>query len=150
MVKMAYYGKYLEKETFVGIRRDGTEYSGQRPAGYTGLFRGHVTDIDGNKIHEYSACDYFLDLKKPENDDGGLNFETWEIINQQLGEFVKIHMPQQEDEYHWQCGFGGDESDGLIDFFCKQKVKLPPPMIFEVYGKKYEMTWKYYGDSDRD
>jgi hypothetical protein len=150
---MAYYGKYLEREMISGFRRDGTEYNYERPAGYTGLFRGHVTDIDGNKLDDYNACDYFLTLRNPENNDltdGALNFETWDMINDQLSNFIGKHMPKQEDKYHWQCGFGGDESDGLIDFFCKQKVKLPPPMIFEVYGKKYEMTWTYSGDSDRD
>lgn len=145
--KMAYYGKYLESEKYSGVRSDGTTYTGERPAGYTGLFRGHVTDIDGNKLHEYSASDYFLKLQNNENE---LNFETWNIINDELSKFAEKHMPSDEESHHWQCGFGADEGDGLIDFFCKQKVKIPPPMIFEVYGKKYEMTWTYVGDSDRD
>ena len=148
---MSSYGKYYPVHKFDGKRSDGTEYSGETPAGYGGLFRADVTDMDGNSLHDYSVADYFLGLKNPdENEDTykNLNFETWEIINEHVRDVLSKHMPEQDDKYHWQCGFGGDEGDGLIDFFCKEKIDLPPPSIFRVYGKSYRMTWYYDGDDD--
>lgn len=149
---MASYGSYIASRKFSGKRSDGTEYSGETPAGYCGVFRAHITDINGNKLHEYSVSDYFLALKNPDGNEytgKDMNFETWEIVDEQISRVLCKHMPKRtHSSYHWQSGFGGDEGDGLVDFFCEQKVTLPPLSIFHLYGKLYKMTWYYCGDDD--
>ena len=150
---MELYGKYQPVEKYSGKRSDGTEYSGETLAGYSGSFHGSVTDMNGNTMPEYMACDYFLTLRNPKNNtlrDDALNFEAWEIIDSYISNSVCKYMPKHDYNYYWQSGFGGDEIDGLVDFFCKEKVELLPPVIFRLYGKSYKLTWHYCGDYDSD
>jgi len=149
---MELYGKYQPAEKYSGKRPDGTEYSGETLAGYSGDFRGSITDIDGNDVDDYSASQYFLTLRNPKNNtlkEDDMNFETWEIIDNYISNCVSEYMPECDHKYyHWQCRFGGNDLDGLVEFFCKEKVKILPPMIFKVYDKSYRMIWTYHAGYD--
>lgn len=137
---MKLYGKYIAANDL-------------RPAGYTGLFRGTVVDDFGNKVGEHSAADYFLKLQDPAEkplQEGDLNFDTWDIIYEQMNNFVRKYMPQMSSTYRYQYGFGGDESDGIIDFFCEHQIGELPDMHFSVYGKYYKIVWNYIEDEADD
>ena len=63
-------------------------------------------------------------------------------ISEMVRNHAKKYLPKDEiGKNVWQAGFGGDESDGLIDY----ALELPPPHIpdieFEVDGKTYVMKF---------
>ena len=115
--------------------------------GYTGLFWGSVRNADGSAVkgtriyngEEFptdSAEEYFFNIE-----------DAWEIINDKLYRHLHTHIGDVEhDKYHWQCGFGGDEMDGLLDFWLPRQIACPPDMTFEVLGKKYVMSFSYGGE----
>jgi hypothetical protein len=115
------------------------------PAGYGGLFWGKVYTSDGNKIE--SAQDYFWELGKvdnPEND-----FKYWEKIIDFINHHcIKYIGPVCGITHHYQSGFGGDESDGLIDFWTEKPVPEMPDMPFEIAGKAYVLKWEYSAGHD--
>lgn len=141
------YGKFVPARKYSGTREDGTTYSGEIPAGYSGLFRARISNVDetpilddnGVKLYRYtSVSDHWFNKDE----------SIFEIVNDcmenKYGCIVLDGKP-----YGAQYGFGGDECDGLIDFFAKERVKLPEPMKFEAFGKEYLMTW-YYASYDDD
>lgn len=139
------FGKFhpAKTENVTNFRGETIEVS--TPAGYGGLFWGEVYDSDGNRIK--MASDYFWDLGKedyPEDD-----FKYWEVID----EFIHQHCLKYIHEYrgkdhHYQSGFGGDESDGLIDFWTEKPIPEMPDMPFEIAGKKYVIKWDYSSGDD--
>jgi hypothetical protein len=106
--------------------------------GYGGLFWGSVSNEDGSNI-EY-ASDFFF--KVEEN-----GKEAWDIINDKLHLHLHKHIGKVDRlKYHWQCGFGGDEMDGLLDFWLPTQIECPPDMKFKILGEKYVMSFNYGGD----
>jgi hypothetical protein len=107
--------------------------------GYGGLFWGSVRNEDGSDI-EY-ASDFFFNV-----DDNG--HDAWDIINDKLYFHLRKHIGQVDlINYHWQSGFGGDEMDGLLDFWLPTQIECPPDMQFKILGKNYIMSFKYDGDN---
>lgn len=119
--------------------------------GYIGLFWGSVRNEDGSVlkstkkygeeiVESDSATDYFFDIE----DNGN---EAWDIINEKLQRHMRTHIGKVDfHEYHWQCGFGGDEMDGLLDFWLPTQIGCPPDMQFEILGRKYVMSFNYGGN----
>jgi hypothetical protein len=119
--------------------------------GYIGLFWGSVCNEDGTNlkstkkygeeiVESDSAADYFFDIE-----DGGN--EAWDIINDKLHRHLRKHIGEVDHiKYHWQCGFGGDEMDGLLDFWLPTQIECPPDMEFKILGRKYVMYFSYSGD----
>jgi hypothetical protein len=110
------------------------------PAGYGGLFWGSVYGPDGKRIR--NAQDYFWDLGKDDHPDD--DFQYWYDIDQLINEHcIKYIGPYRGENHHYQSGFGGDESDGLIDFWTEKPIPEMPDMPFEIAGKKYVLKWDY-------
>jgi hypothetical protein len=141
------FGKFIpaKTETIKNIRGELVSYSS--PAGYGGLFWGRVYDSDGNLIR--LASDYFWDLGQANNPE--YDFQYWEDIDKLIGEHCEKYIyPYRGDDHHYQYGFGGDESDGLIDFWVKDPIPEMPDMPFEIAGKKYVMKWDYSSGDPHD
>jgi len=123
------------------------------PKGYSGMFWGSVRNEDGSLVkgtrmyngepfETDSAEQFFFDIE-----DNGR--EAWDIINDKLHRHLQKHIGEVDrDKYHWQCGFGGDEMDGLLDFWLPTQIECPPDMKFEILGKKYVMSFHYSGDDE--
>lgn len=110
------------------------------PKGYCGMFQGSVSNEDGSALED--AQDYFFDMKV--DDDGN---DAWEIINNNLHRHLRKHIGKVDPiKYHWQCGFGGDEMDGLLDFWLPTQIKCPPDMKFTILNKNYVMSFSYAGE----
>jgi hypothetical protein len=119
--------------------------------GYSGLFWGSVRNEDGTIVkgtkmyngEEFpidSAEEYFFEIE-----DNGK--DAWDIINDKLSRHMQTHIGEIDlTKYHWQCGFGGDEMDGLVDFCLPTQIPCPPDMEFEILGKNYVMSFRYGGD----
>jgi hypothetical protein len=142
MIKVAMaYGKFIPARKFSGTRKDGTKYSGESPAGYSGLFRANVTYANGKRVFAedgdevYSVSDYFFNRDE----------SSWETVNDSMDKFYGAIVPR-DGTYGCQYGFGGDEGDGLIDFFAKERIEVPKPMKFELFGTEYVMSWYYCGE----
>ncbi len=117
------------------------------PAGYGGLFWGSVYDSDGNAIS--NAQDYFLELGKAHN--RYHDYEYWDVIVDFIDEHcLKYVNPYCGDKHHYQSGFGGDEADGVIDFWVEEQLPEMPKMPFEIAGKSYIMKWYYSTGDPRD
>jgi hypothetical protein len=139
------FGKFYpaKKEPIKTISGETIEHSS--PDGYGGLFWGCVYDSDGKQIR--MAQDYFWNLGKddhPEDD-----FKYWYDIDELIHQHcLKYIHPYRGDRHHYQSGFGGDESDGLIDFWVKEQVPEMPDMPFEIAGKQYVLKWEYSSGDD--
>jgi len=137
------YGKFSPARKFSGTRMDGSHYSGETPNGYTGMFRAKVTLANGKEIlteygcNVYSVSNYFFERDN----------NSWETVNEFMKKFYGPIVPY-DGSYGCQYAFGGDESDGLIDFFAKERVELPRPMKFELFGNEYLLTWYYQSEED--
>jgi len=123
------------------------------PKGYYGVFWGSVSNEDGSvptrmkkfgdgEIETENAQEYFYDMKV---DDRGN--DAYDIINDNLHRHLQTHIGEVDPiKYHWQCGFGGDEMDGMLDFWLPTKIKCPPDMKFAILGKNYVMSFSYAED----
>jgi hypothetical protein len=141
------FGKYYPAENTMITTIYGDQVPLNKPAGYGGLFWGRVYDENEKKI--WPASDYFWDLAK--SDGHELEYEYWELIDSLIGEHCKKYVaPYSDDDHHYQYGFGGDECDGLIDFWVKDPIPKMPDMPFEVAGEKYVLKWEYSSGSDDD
>jgi hypothetical protein len=118
--------------------------------GYVGMFWGTVLNEDGSKlkgmmkygdemVKTNQASDILFDVT-----DGDQT--AWEIINDDLSIHITKHIGNVDQPYSWQCGFGGDEMDGCLDFWLPTKIACPPDMQFEINGKMYIMKFKYSDD----
>ena len=73
--------------------------------------------------------------------------EAWDIINDKLHCQLQTQIGKVDfNKYHWQCGFGGDEMDGLLDFWLPTQIACPADMHFTILGKNYVMSFIYGGD----
>jgi hypothetical protein len=134
------YGKFKKAHYYPEkVLRNGQVMKARiSPKGYYGMFWGTVSNEDGFTV-EY-ASDYFLRIE-----DKGK--EAWDIINDKLHRHLQTHIGEVDfHKYHWQCGFGGDEMDGLLDFWLPTRIKCPPDMEFKILDKKYVMSFDYSGD----
>lgn len=141
------FGKFRPESTETIKNMYGEMVTFTNHAGYGGLFWGSVYDSDGNQIR--MADDYFWDFGKvdhPEDD-----FKYWYDIDNFIGEHCdKYIRPYSSNIHHYQYGFGGDESNGLIDFFVENPIPEMPDMPFEIAGKNYVMKWIYSSGSMED
>ena len=77
------------------------------PFNVCGLIRANLYNQNGSVLA--NAEDYFFEM-----DEMG---SYWEIISDKMYNHVSKYFPEREPGKNiWQAGFGGDESDGLIDF----------------------------------
>jgi len=107
------------------------------PKAYSGMFWGSVSNEDGSTL-KY-ASDYFFEVV-----DNGK--EAWDIINDKLDRHLQTHIGDVDSKkYRWQSGFGGDEMDGLLEFWLPTRIECPPDMKFEILGKTYVMSFHYDG-----
>lgn len=121
--------------------------SGQRvphfmPSGYSGLFWGKMFYGNGRRIN--SADNYFVELarKNGENDE----YIYWTLIDAAIEKHCEDYLGpilKDNEKYTYQYGFGGDECDGLIDFWLPKQVPKMPPLRFKILGKKYILRWEY-------
>ena len=146
------YGKFLPSSVTPSFQRyDGTMTNPlSKPDGYVGLFLGTIFDEDGSKfrcLREYAGqlvqSDsfnlYVLDIEG-----------AWDKINDKLQDHMTKHIGPVAMPYGWQCGFGGDEMDGLLDYWLPTKLACPPEMKFTISGMKYIMKFSYSGEDDSD
>ena len=102
------------------------------PFNVCGLIRANIYNQDDSLLA--NAADYFFDM-----DDMGV---YWEIISDKVENHVSKYFPAREPSKNvWQAGFGGDESDGLIDFALQAYPPVVPDMEFEIENKKYTMKF---------
>ncbi len=139
------FGKFRPARDEIITTMSGDKVPLHTPAGYGGLFWGRVYGPDGNRIR--IADDYFWELGQvdhPEDD-----FKYWydidELINQHCTKYIG---PYRGSDHHYQSGFGGDESSGLIDFWTAERIPEMPDMPFEIAGKAYVLKWEYSSGSD--
>jgi hypothetical protein len=139
------YGKFIPAENKIITNIYGEKVPLNKPAGYTGLFWGSVLDAKGKTIE--LASDYFWDREDFEH-----GFNCWEIIDEFIGQHcAKYISPYCGEKHSYQYGFGGDECDGLIDFWATERIPTMPDMPFEIAEEKYTITWRYSpGHSDDD
>jgi hypothetical protein len=142
------FGTFHPAEDKVITTMYGDQVPLKTPAGYGGLFWGHVYDSDGKQL--CMASEYFLDLGKtdhPEDD-----FKYWYDIDELIHRHcMKYVHPYRGDTHHYQSGFGGDDCDGLIDFWLTEQVPEMPDMPFEIAGTQYVLKWTYSpGSMDAD
>jgi len=139
------FGKFIPARNDIITRRDGTKTTLNTPPGYGGLFWGRVYDKDGQRIH--LAEEYFYELAKTNKERS--DFTYWEIIDAEIGKHCDKYIgPFYKSSHHYQYGFGGDESDGIIDFWLPEQVPEMPPMVFEIRGEKYTIEWEYSSGDD--
>lgn len=141
------FGKFHPAKSEIITTMRGDKVPLNTPSGYGGLFWGRVYDSDGNRIR--TASDYFWELgqDKPEDD-----FRYWYAIDELIHQHcLKYIHPYRGDNHHYQSGFGGDDCDGLIDFWVKEPIPEMPDMPFEIAGEKYIIKWEYSsGSMDED
>lgn len=141
------YGKFKPAEKYVVKNPwDGSKTKVSHPDGYSGLFWGRVYDAGNTLI--YPASDYFMHLAEDKKVE---TFEYWNILYELIDGYCAKHItPLKGDstKHHYQSGFGGDECDGLIDFWLPVQVPDLPDMPFTIEGKPYVLKWKYSGDDD--
>lgn len=143
------YGKFKPaKTTLIKNRWDGHEATVSTPDGYGGLFWGRVYDAGNTLI--FPASDYFMRLAEDKQLD---TFEYWniltELIDRHCVEYLNPLMGQNLN-YNYQSGFGGDDCDGLIDFWLPVQVPDLPDMPFTIEGKPYVLKWQYSPGGDDD
>jgi hypothetical protein len=137
------FGKFHPAKSEIITRLDGTTVPLDTPPGYGGLFWGRVYDSDGNRIRR--ASDYFWELGQDNMED---EFRYWYVIDELIHQHcLKYIHPYRGYAHHYQSGFGGDESDGLIDFWVKEPIPEMPDMPFEIEGEKYILKWEYSSGS---
>ena len=134
------FGKYYPPEEKMITTIKGEQVLLKKPAGYGGLFWGSVYFKESGE-HIKMAEYYFTDVAESNGND---SYEYWETIDDYIGKHCKKYIKYTPHKsYHYQHGFGGDESDGLIDFWLPEPVKEMPDMEFEIDRVKYIMKWQY-------
>jgi hypothetical protein len=138
------FGKFIPAEEKMITNIYGEQVLLKKPAGYGGLFWGSVYFKDSGE-HIKMAEFYFTDLAENNDND---TYDYWEKIDDCIGKHCKKYLPSKGEHHHYQYGFGGDEGDGLIDFWLPKPVKEMPDMEFEIEGIKYVMKWDYSPGQD--
>lgn len=139
------YGTYqpAEQKTFKDFKDETVTLN--TPAGYAGLFWGKIYDSDGYRL--YAASDYLMKLAKANGEEN--EFKYWDVINDLITELCNTYIKPlmgEDESYAYQSGFGGDECDGLIDFWLPVQVPELPMIPFEIEGKKYVLHWEFSGE----
>lgn len=134
------YGKYnpAKSEKIINSRGETTIIN--TPEGYSGLFWGKVYCDD---VEIQNAEDYFLKIT---GSDEHLEFDYWDQISDIIEQHcTKYIFPYVKDHYnyHYQSGFGGDECDGLIDFWLPVPIPKMPDIVFKIQGKIYQLRWTF-------
>lgn len=128
------YGTYISERNGVPLNT---------LAGYSGLFRGQVHSSLTGKLVSL-AEDYFWMLGKIDYPDD--EFKYWyyisDLINEHCIKYIRPYCGNGEN-YYYQSGFGGDESNGLIDFWTQSPVPEMPDMHFKIAETLYMIKWKY-------
>lgn len=137
------FGKFIPAKNEIITNIRGEQVPLNTPSGYVGLFWGRVFHANGRRIK--MAEDYFYELAKKNNEDS--EFTYWELIDAEIGKHCQKYL-KSDDKYHYQYGFGGDESDGIIDFWLPEQVQEMPPLRFKIRGKTYILRWEYSGGDD--
>jgi hypothetical protein len=102
------------------------------PFNVCGLIRANLYNQDGSLLK--NAEDYFFEM-----DEEG---SYWGIISDKMNNHVSKYFPERESGKNvWQTGFGGDESDGLIDFALQTYPPAVPDMEFDIDGIVYIMKF---------
>lgn len=139
------FGKFIPARNEIITNMYGEQVHHSTPPGYGGLFWGRVHNKDGKRIR--LAEDYFYDLAKKNGEE--TEFVYWEHIDSEIGKHCQKYIdPFYKSSHHYQYGFGGDESDGLIDFWLPEPIPEMPPMTFEICGEKYTIEWEYSSGDD--
>lgn len=69
--------------------------------------------------------------------------DSWEIIANAMDEVLSPILPARGvNKSHWQSGFGGDEGNGLIDYWLPEKITALPDVIFTIEGVEYKMVFQ--------
>jgi hypothetical protein len=137
------FGRFYPAENRIITNIYGEKVPLNKPSGYGGLFWGSVYDAKGKHIE--MASDYFWDREDLNTEDLNAWEEISNFIDDHCSKYIK---PYCDDRHHYQSGFGGDECDGLIDFWTKDPIPDMPDMPFEIAGEKYTIRWDYSGGHD--
>jgi hypothetical protein len=70
--------------------------------------------------------------------------KEWHIINEAMDAVLIPFLPERGGDggQHWQCGFGGDEGSGLLDYWLNEKIIELPDVVFEIDGITYTMVFQ--------
>jgi hypothetical protein len=129
------FGKFSPAKTEIVKSMSGQEITVNTPAGYSGIFWGTVYDSDETPMT--GAYEYFMAL-----DD--LDTDCLDRISDLIYKHTLTYIdPYCGEHHHYQSGFGGDENDGLIDFWTENSIPEMPDMPFEVAGRQYVLKWDY-------
>lgn len=140
------FGKYIPSEEVFGECM-GREVLVTTPAGYAGLFWGTVYEMDGTKINHAEAHFEQLALN-----DGKDRYEYVNLIADVIDNHCHNYIAPycgENGEYNYQSGFGGDESDGMIDFWCEKPIPRMPNSLFGFGGKTWFIKWEYSNGYDQ-
>lgn len=134
------FGEYHAAEESMITNIHGEQVLLKTPAGYGGLFWGNVYFKDTGECISMAEY-YFTDLGE-RNDD--CIYDYWMTIDEYIGKHCKKYLPKKTSEHHhYQYGFGGNNCDGLIDFWLAEPVKKMPDMEFVIEGVTYVLKWRY-------
>jgi hypothetical protein len=136
------FGKFSPAESRMITNSRGEKLPLNTPAGYAGLFWGKVFHGNGRRIK--NAEDYFCNLAKKNGED--YEYLYWDIIGEAIDLYCEKYIApliNDHDQYHFQSGFGGDECDGLIDFWLPEPIAKMPPLRININGKNYILRWEY-------
>jgi len=133
------FGKFIPAKNEIITNMYGEQVPLNTPPGYGGLFWGHVFHGNGRRIK--IAQDYFMELAKKNGEEH--DFVYWELIDAEIGKHCEKYIgPYFKPSHHYQYGFGGDESDGIIDFWLPEPVAETPPLRFKIRNKRYIIRWE--------
>lgn len=135
------FGKFHPAQNKMIKNMYGEKIPVNTPAGYAGLFWGTVYTSNGKKLE--SAEEYFMTLEEKQEDD---ELDYCDIISDKIAEYCMRQLGPlcgNDPDYHYQSGFGGDEADGLIDFWLPVKAPELPDMKFVIENKEYTLKWEY-------
>jgi hypothetical protein len=108
--------------------------------GYEGEFYGIISEKNtGHAITE--------DTFEPEDDYYTIN----EKLKSHCEEYRKANFTEEENKelddsqsiYEFRCGFGGDDQNGVINFFVPKQIPLPSKMKFMINNIAYIMRFKF-------
>jgi len=141
------FGKFYPAKSEIITNMHGEKVPLNTPAGYGGLFWGRVFGEDGKHI-KY-ADDYFMELAESNGEED--EFVYWEIIDSEIGKHCEKYIEpiyKKSNHHHYQYGFGGDESSGLIDFWLPEQIPEMPSLQFKIKDKTYTLRWEYSSGDD--
>jgi hypothetical protein len=136
------FGKFYPAKMEIITTSSGEIVETNSSDGYSGLLWGMVYTSNNNVIK--NAEEYFYEL-----DNNG--YKYWDMIREFIATYCVNHIePYCGSNGSYQYGFGGDECDGLIDFWTEKPIPEIPDMSFEIEGKRYVIKWHYSSGDPRD